>query len=37
MLNKLKTALVVIRQEEKYGGYNHKIWDKLIIISRFIL
>ena len=37
MLNNLKTALIVIRQEEKYGGYNHSIVDKLIIISRFIL
>lgn len=37
MIEKIKTALVVIRQEEKYGGYNHSLIDKLIIISRFIL
>lgn len=37
MINKVKNALVVIHQEEKYGGYNHRVIDKLIIIIRFIL
>ena len=36
MLNGFKTALVVIRQEKKYGGYKHSLKDKLVIIARFV-
>lgn len=36
MINEIRTALVVISQEEKYGGYNHSIIEKFAIIARFI-
>ena len=37
MFNNIKNALIVIRQEEQYGGYNHSIVNKLVIITRFVL
>ena len=36
MINEIRTALVIISQEEKDGGYNHSIIEKFAIIARFL-